>query len=126
MMEGTDLAETRVAFFADDAGAAPALDWLLAQPPKVQDKFDFVIELLEQKGSTLSRPYAAPLRDKIYELRVRWQQVNSRLLYFFEGGTTVLAHGCTKEDRVGTADIDRAVARRKLYLKDPAGQPPGE
>jgi hypothetical protein len=106
---------------------APALEWLLAQPEKVQDKFDFVIELLEENGSTLKRPYAAPLRDKIYELRVRWRRVNYRLLYFFHGSTAaVLAHGCTKEAQVDAADINRAVARKNEFAKDPKGHTHGE
>lgn len=119
--------EIAVVYYSDKTGEAPALEWLLTQPPKVQDKFEFVIEQLEQRGGTLARPYAAPLRDKIYELRVRWQQVNYRLLYFFHGNVAaVLAHGCTKEDKVDDADIDRAVARRALFLKDPAGHTYGE
>ena len=116
---GFRLATINVIFFAEH-GNAPALEWLVEQPAKVQDKFDFVIEQLEQSGSTLSRPYAAPLRDKIYELRVRHQNVNYRLLYFFHGRVAaVLAHGCTKEAQVDDTDIDRAVARRLRYLTNP-------
>lgn len=120
------MAKINVIFYAE-SGQAPALEWLLAQPEKVQDKFDFVIELLEENGNTLTRPYAAPLRDKIYELRVRWQRVNYRLLYFFNGNTdAVLAHGCTKEAQVGAADINRAVVRREMFFKDPKGHTHGE
>jgi len=115
-----------VVYFADH-GVAPALEWLLDQPEKVQDKFDFVIELLEQNGGSLQRPYAAPLRDKIYELRVRWRNVNYRLLYFFHGNAAaVLAHGCTKEAQVDRADIDRAIVRRKMFFKNPEAHTYGE
>jgi hypothetical protein len=107
--------------FYSEKNVAPAFEWLLDQPPKVQDKFAVVIEQLEEKGHTLRRPLAAPLRDKIYELRVRWQQVNYRLLYFFHGNVAaVLAHGCTKKAAVEDADIDRAVARREAFLRNPA------
>jgi hypothetical protein len=109
-----------VVFYAE-GGKCPSLEWLVEQPHKVQDKFDFLIALLEDKGSTLQRPYAAPLGRKIYELRARWQNVNYRLLYFFNAGTVaIIAHGCTKEDVVEPADIDRAVARRDKYLRSPA------
>lgn len=117
---------TDVVYYADRHDEAPALEWLLGQAPKVQDKFEFLIEQLEQKGGTLTRPYAAPLRDKIYELRVRRQQVNYRLLYFFHGNNAVLAHGCTKEGSVDDADIDRAVARRDLFLIDPSAHTYGD
>jgi hypothetical protein len=112
---------TDVVYYADAHGKAPAHEWLLGQSRKVQAKFAFTIEQLEEKGGTLKRPYAAPLRDKIYELRVQWQQVQYRLLYFFHGNVAaVLAHGCTKESAVDDADIDRTIARRDLFLKDPS------
>jgi len=111
--------KTAIVFYCENA-QAPALQWLLQQPPKVQDKFDFLLGQLEERGSVLSRPHAAPLQQKIYELRARHQQVNYRLLYFFAGiGTAVVAHGCTKEAAVDASDIRRAVDRRTRYLKDP-------
>jgi hypothetical protein len=113
------LLPTNVIFYAEN-GEAPALEWLVQQPTKVQDKFDFLIGLLESKGSTLQRPYAAPLGSKIYELRAKHQRVNYRLLYFFDGGRiAVVAQGCTKEAEVDPADIRRAAARREKYLSDP-------
>jgi hypothetical protein len=105
-----------VVFYAEN-GIAPALSWLARQPNKVQDKFDFVIAQLEMQGHELRRPLSAPLERKIHELRVRWQRVNYRLLYFFDGRiAAVVAHGCTKEREVDSADIDRAVACREKYL----------
>ena len=41
--------EIAVVYYADKTGEAPALEWLATQPAKVQDKFEFVIEQLEQK-----------------------------------------------------------------------------
>jgi phage-related protein len=72
-------------------------------------------------GHDLRRPECDFLRDRIYELRVRHQQVNYRLLYFFHSNSAaVIAHGCTKEAAVSNADIDRAVRRRAEFLKNPA------
>lgn len=112
--------ETEVIYYAEE-GEAPALEWLLDQPKKVRDKFQILLELLEEQGGSLSRPYAALLRDKIYELRARHMRVNYRLLYFFHGSVAaVVAHGCTKEDVVEEADIERAIERRKRFIEDPA------
>jgi phage-related protein len=114
------MAEVAVIFYAE-AGRAPALEWMARQPEKVRDKFDFLFGQLQTKGGRLSRPHAAPLRDKIYELRVRHKTVNYRLLYFFhENVSAVLAHGCTKEAAVDDADIDRAIARRTKFMSNPA------
>jgi ribosome-binding protein aMBF1 (putative translation factor) len=93
------VATTEVVFYAE-AHNAPALEWLEQQPPKVQDKFDYLMTLLEQEGHTLQRPHAAPLGEKVYELRVRWLKVHYRLLYFFHGSSAVLAHGCRKRERL--------------------------
>lgn len=109
-----------VIFYSED-GISPALEWLADQSDKVQEKFRVLFDLLSAQGSRLSRPYAAPLVRKIYELRVRSQNVNFRLLYFFHGGVAaVVTHGCTKEARVDPMDIARAASRRALFLADPA------
>lgn len=45
--------------------------------------------------------------------------MNYQILYFFDGRTAVLTHGLTKEDKVPTREIDLAIARKKLFQKDP-------
>ena len=111
-----------VIFYADDDGTAPALVWLDDVPEKARDKLWVRIVRLEEMGHELRRPECDLLRDKIYELRARHQQVNYRLLYFFHGKVAaVIAHGCTKEGAVPASEIDRAIRRRAAFLKDPAG-----
>ena len=62
------------------------------------------------------------LRDGIYELRVRLQRVNYRLLYFFHGNTAaVVSHGLVKERRVPLREIDQAVMHKKRFEADPEG-----
>lgn len=71
-------------------------------------------------GHELRRPAADLLRDGIYELRARQGHVQYRLLYFFHGrNVAVLAHSLTKEDQVPSIDIERAIARKKLFLTNP-------
>jgi hypothetical protein len=44
------------------------------------------------------------------------------VLYFFYGeNVAVLAHGLTKEAEVTSAEVKRALERKVLYEKDPAG-----
>lgn len=107
-----------VLFYAE-ADIAPALEWLLETPLKVQAKFEWLLELLEKEGHRARRPHAAPLSDGIYELRAQRINVHYRLLYFFDGNTAVvIAHGCTKEGAVEPADLQRACERRDRYLRN--------
>ena len=111
--------KTEIIFFANQKGISPLTNWLAELPNKVLDKFTVRIERLEELGHELRRPEADFLRDGIYELRVRYQNVNYRILYFFHGQTAVLHHGLTKEDIVPSIDIDRAIAAKELFAKHP-------
>jgi phage-related protein len=79
----------------------------------------------ENRAAPGARLRAAPpqadfLRNGIYELRVRLQRVNYRMLYFFHGNVAaVLSHGLIKEKQVPDREIDRAVKFRRKYLEDP-------
>ncbi len=111
--------KVQVVFYKDDRGRAPALEWLDQLPPKVRDKFIVRFERLKECGSELRRPEADMLRDGIYELRVRRMNVNYRALYFFVGSCAVVSHGLTKMDRVPDKDIDRAIAWRGAFVREP-------
>lgn len=111
--------QTEVVFFADEDGNAPVLDWLDTLPSKVQNKCTAFVERLAEKGHELRRPECDYLRDDIYELRIGRQGINYRVLYFFHDGKAVLSHGLTKEKEVPPREIERAMATRSLYAKDP-------
>jgi phage-related protein len=83
--------------FKEDDGSVRVLEWLDELPAKIQDKCAARIRRLRDCGHELRRPEADYLRDGIYELRVRYQQVNYRLLFFFHGNqVVVLTLGLTK------------------------------
>lgn len=114
---------TDVVFYADTDGSSPPVQWIAELPEKVQDKLWVRIVRLEEMGHALRRPECDLLRDRIYELRVRHQQVNYRLLYFFFANVAaVIAHGCTKVADVPEIEIDRAVRRRQAFFSDPEGR----
>ena len=111
---------TRVVFFKDDDGSIPIQDWLDEIPSKVQAKCLLRIERLKELGHELRRPEADYLRDGIYELRVRYQSVNYRMLYFFHDKVAaVLSHGLQKEKAVPPKEIDLAVKRKERFIADP-------
>lgn len=117
----------KVVFFQDEDETVPVLDWLRdmkRRDPRITAKFhDRILELGAQ-GWEMTRPASDTLRDGIHELRVRFGNVNYRLLYGFHkenGQQTValLVHGLTKERAVPPEDIDLAVRRRAAFAADP-------
>ena len=112
--------ETRVVFFAEDDGTVPIVEWLDALIIKAQIKCLAKLKRLEDLGHELRRPEADILRDGIYELRVGFQGVNYRILYFFHGkGEAVISHGITKERAVSPKEIDLAVDRKVRFERVP-------
>src|SRR5438132_13886865 len=111
---------TRVVFYRDEHGNAPVLAWLDRLSAKAQDRCRVTIERLRELGFELRRSEADFLRDGIYELRVRLQRVNYRILYFFHRDiAAVLAHGLVKEKQIPASDIDRAVRRKEKFAQNP-------
>ena len=114
--------KTQVVFYQEGTGIVPVLEWLDTLSHKALDKCLVRIERLRELGHELRRPEAEYLRDGIYELRIGLEGRNYRLLYFFPGRTVaVLAHGVIKERVVPSGDIDKAIARKAKFEKDPKG-----
>jgi phage-related protein len=111
--------ETEVLLFAEDDGTCPLLSWLDGMPSKVQDKCIVRIERLAEMGHELRRPEADFLRDGIYELRVSWQRVQYRILYFFHEKQAVISHGLVKKGAVPSKEIDLAINRKTQFKADP-------
>lgn len=115
---------TRVVFYQDEQKQAPVLEWLKALLRK--DRRGYAncvarIGLLVESGHELRRPAADFLRDGVYELRAKHRNVQYRILYFFHGqNAAILAHAITKEGAaVPDSDIDRAIARKRLFEENP-------
>lgn len=112
--------KTKVVFFQDDDESVPVLEWLNTLPYKVQDKCLVKISRLCEMGYELRRPEADILRDKIYELRIGFQGINYRILYFFYSNqAAVIAHGIVKERVVPPEAINIAIQRKKKFESNP-------
>ena len=73
-----------VVLFCDlRATACPVSDFIEECRAAHQIKLFRLLELLEQLGPNLPRPYADVLRDGVHELRVKLSGEPIRLLYFF-------------------------------------------
>ena len=95
--KGKKMPETHVVIYKEEDGTCPLLDWLDGLPSKAQYKCIVRIERLAEKGHELRRPEAAPLRDKIYELRTVLHGSQYRMLYFFYKKQCVITHGFNKK-----------------------------
>lgn len=116
--------QTQILVFRPEAGEPPLLEWLEEleiREPRAHAKCLQRILLLAERGFELRRPHADLLERGIYELRSRIGRVNYRVLYFFVEKTpnvAVVTHGFTKEGEVPQVEIDRAVAWRKLVIRN--------
>ena len=106
-----------VVYYRDRRGKCPTKEFLDLLPEKVRAKFFKWIQLLEEKGPHLPRPYADVLRAKIRELRLKFGSEQYRFLYFFHGKIAVLTHGFLKKmDEVPEEEIERAIRCMNDFL----------
>jgi len=116
--------QAKLVFFKEASGKAPVIEWLKElrrRDRKVYGKCLAAIELLAELGHELRRPAGDYLRDGIHELRPKSGRVNYRILYFFHGkNVAVLASGLTKEAEIPQGEIERALARKRLFEQKPA------
>ncbi len=110
-----------VIMFREADGSVPLLDWFEGLTEKSRLACLARIELLQAHGHTLRRPHADYLRDDIYELRIKVQGVNYRILYFFHGReAVVLSHGFSKQQMtVPDPEIETARVRKAAFEKNP-------
>jgi phage-related protein len=114
------MANVTIHLFRDENGDVPFLEWFESLPTKARVKCRVRLNRLQEMGNELRRPEADYLRDAIYELRIKHQRVNFRILYFFHGrSAVVLSHGLQKEKTVPPEEIELAIDRRERFKSDP-------
>jgi phage-related protein len=115
------LPPVQVVYYQEDDETVPMKEWMeaLRSQPKHRAKCIEWIGLLRDYGYDLRRPTADYLRDD-YELRVKFQKIRYRMLYFFYGRVrAVITHGITKQtDKVPPKKIDRSLEMKKRYDED--------
>lgn len=112
--------QIKLIFYQDEKGKVPLLEWLDQLPNKVQTKCFIKLERLSLFGHELRRPEAEFLRDKIHELRVSFQGINYRILYFFyQNQAVIISHGIIKEKQVPSSEIDQAIKNKTQFEQNP-------
>lgn len=107
----------KVIFYKTSRGEEPVAKYLKTLDIKVRAKFYKILILLENLGPGLKRPYADLLKNKIYELRIKYGSNQHRTLhFFFERNYIVLTHGFTKKtSQVPKMEVTRADAYREDF-----------
>jgi len=112
--------QVEIVFFQeDDLSEPPLLSWFSKIGEKGSQKCWARIQVLSEQGYEAKRPLVDYLRDGIYELRMRFQNKQQRILYFFFEDVIVLTHGFSKKERVPDREIKRAVRYRTMYKENP-------
>ena len=110
----------RVVFYREGE-RVPVRDWLNSLPPVARERCRDRLDMLAQEGQGLRRPLAARVCSGLYELRVKYQRLNLRMLYFFHERTVVvISHGFAKQQAIiPLAEIRRALECRRRFGADP-------
>lgn len=113
----------KVIYYTDKRGNSPVEDFIRSLQLKIRAKVLKWLELLEEYGPNLPRPYADSLRDKIREIRISHSNLEIRVLYFFwKGKIIVLTNGYFKKDRrTDGSEIERAISCMNDFITREGG-----
>ena len=107
-----------IEFYESPTKECPTEEFLRSLHKK--DELPYVmreIDLLKEFGNKLHRPHADYLENGIYELRIRVQNKQFRLLYFyFFQEKIIISHGIRKEAKVKNSEIKKAISHKNDYL----------
>ena len=99
-----------IEFYDTEDGKCPLQEYLDSLEPKLLAKTLRTIDLLEDYGTALRKPYSSSLGDGIFELRTKQGSDITRVLYFFfVGNKVILTNGFTKKtQKTPKSEIDTA------------------
>ena len=108
----------KVIYYSGQDGSMPVKEYIDNLSLREQAKTLAFIELLEEKGPDLPRPYADFLEDGIHELRIKLSGTQGRILYFFcYQNIIVLTNAFDKHsDKVPKEQIKLAKENRTDFL----------
>ena len=103
-----------IEFYETEDGKKPVEEFLDSLDSKMNAKMVALMELLEEKGNALRKPYSGPLGDGIFEIRCKFGSSITRALYFFYSGEKIIiTNGFTKKgQKTPPAEIRLAQKRR--------------
>ena len=108
----------QIVFYRNKRGDYPVKEFIDSLEIKTQAKVYKFLEILQQEGPNLPRPYADILRGKIRELRISHGRLEIRILYCFcKNKIILLTNGFLKKARkTDSTEIDAAISRMNEYI----------
>lgn len=113
------MSKFEVEFYKTEDGTKPAEEFMLSQDTKMKAKLFQIVDLLEEYGNQLRKPYSSPLGDGIFEIRAKVGTDISRVLYFFYyEGRIIFTNGFVKKtQKTPRSEIEKAKRYRKNFLE---------
>lgn len=108
----------QVEFYETIDGRIPTKEFLDTLDPKMAAKMVGLMEILEERGNALRKPYSAPLGDGIFELRaIQGSNISRALYFFYVEGRIIITHGFIKKtQKTPRSQIELAQKYRADYL----------
>ena len=106
-------------YYLTVSGKSPVEEFIKSLKQRTRQKFFTCVGLLEEYGKRLPGPHARYIGKGIYELRVRGQEGQVRVLYFFfQHETIIFTNGFIKKtNKVSKKEKDLAELRKQAYLE---------
>ncbi|MCH3951179.1 MAG: type II toxin-antitoxin system RelE/ParE family toxin [Acidaminococcus sp.] len=107
-----------VEFYETCDGFCPVLDFFRTLDEDTRVKISSFITLLQHNGNSLREPYSKPLKNGIFELRVRKGSNSFRVLYFFYvEHRIIMTNGfIKKQNKTPKSEIEKAIKYRNDFL----------
>lgn len=107
-----------VEFYQSPDGKEPVADFLDSLDNKMKAKLIGLLELLEEKGIELRKPYSSHLEDGIFELRcIQGNNLTRVLYFFFVGKRIIVTNGLIKKtQKTPRKEIELAKLRRNDWI----------
>ena len=87
-----------VEFYTMPNGHKPIEEFLDGLDIKMRNKALDSLMILKEKGNTLREPYSKPMKNGLFELRIKFSKDISRIFYFFiTGKKIILTNGFVKK-----------------------------
>jgi phage-related protein len=108
----------RIEYFRESSGRVPVQEFIDRLTTEERVETMVGIDMLRIHGLSLARPWVAPLKKSLWELRIRSRR-QLRILYFAHSGKTfVLLHAFVKKTRdVPQSEIETAMRRMGQHLR---------